>query len=312
MKPLERDHIRRRLKTAHRLHVSSVPSAEGKCTEADLGRIRKVINDLLRKEVGSVGFLDQCQTVAREIGAFLENIKQGRLRAYQFELELRVLNELVRLHFDRQKQTRYGGMCASYGELLMNCYLDVYVRLTVVRPTKLINTRPLFMTNPDTGLPLELDVHLEDFRIAFEFQGDHHYTSISQMVRDKHKFNLCNKKNVVLVPVNVGQLSHADLSTVIVNTVKDSAGLHDTLVGKATLPPVASGTLGRFRKLCDRMHLATAIFGDVLAWLDEESRQYQIRMVLSDSRSALYPAPTTAKNEYLGLDQIHQRLRLLR
>ena len=52
---------------------------------------------------------------------------------------------------------------------------EVFEKLTNKKfPTK----RPLFLKNPDTGYPLELDGYCEELKLAFEYDGEQHYKSI--------------------------------------------------------------------------------------------------------------------------------------
>ena len=59
----------------------------------------------------------------------------------------------------------------------------------------------------------------DDFQcLAFEFQGDRHYTSVRQMDRDLLKAEKCRQRRIILIPINISQLSHKALAEVILNT----------------------------------------------------------------------------------------------
>ena len=62
------------------------------------------------------------------------------------------------------------------------------------------NYRPEWLTNPETGMPLELDRYytLGERQVAFEFQGDQHYSDLIQKKRDATKIQLCKKHGVIM------------------------------------------------------------------------------------------------------------------
>jgi len=55
--------------------------------------------------------------------------------------------------------------------------------------------------NPVTGRFLELDGVNKDMRLAFEYQGKHHYNDLKQAQRDVIKRRLCDERNIYLIPV---------------------------------------------------------------------------------------------------------------
>ena len=72
--------------------------------------------------------------------------------------------------------------------------------------------RPLFLKNPETGRPLELDCYDSISRIAVEYSGKQHYEFPSafcsteqdfydQVYRDQLKRRLCDQNNVYLITV---------------------------------------------------------------------------------------------------------------
>lgn len=55
--------------------------------------------------------------------------------------------------------------------------------------------------NPETGRFLELDGHNAELRLAFEYQGSHHYNDRKQARRDHIKREWCNAENIYLIPI---------------------------------------------------------------------------------------------------------------
>lgn len=77
---------------------------------------------------------------------------------------------------------------------------------------KFIKTRPKWLTNPQTGRPLELDGYNEELKLAIEYNGVQHYvypnfTGCSkeefkkQLYRDKLKETLCSENGVCLIRI---------------------------------------------------------------------------------------------------------------
>ena len=94
----------------------------------------------------------------------------------------------------------------SYGETLMKMMLDKLVP-NKYKPQE--NIRPSWLENPETGANLELDRYYESRkrRVAFEFQGDQHYTSKKQRERDALKKRLCRKNKVKIIYVTARDLT---------------------------------------------------------------------------------------------------------
>lgn len=55
--------------------------------------------------------------------------------------------------------------------------------------------------NPVTGRFLELDGVNYELRLAFEYNGKHHYNDIQQAQRDVIKRHECDARNIYLVPI---------------------------------------------------------------------------------------------------------------
>lgn len=65
----------------------------------------------------------------------------------------------------------------------------------------LVNYRPDWLKNPNTGHNLELDFYIHKHLIAYEVQGYHHYTDFKQMKRDAMKREMCITRGVDLKEV---------------------------------------------------------------------------------------------------------------
>jgi hypothetical protein len=288
-------------------------------TEKRLTRLAGRVLDLATKERGSNRSFRLVGPIFKHIFNLTEHLNSCKLPRHDCRFELRILNQAVISYLDCQRETHYSKQCASYGETLLNCYLDIYLRLTDDKTEKEINQRPLFLTNDATGQPLELDIRFEEFRLAFEFQGDRHYTSVRQMDRDVLKEEKCRQRRIILIPINISQLSHKALTAVILNTMKDDLGFHDVLMcrcakqdafGKIHGPGSARS---RFANAVKSFYAATWVYQDALTWLDEHARQYNLRMLLAypDSSSAIYEAPDRTANPRLSVAELYSRLKYL-
>lgn len=287
--------------------------------EKRLTRISKHVSDLATKERGSNRSFRLAGPIFKALFNLTEYLYCHKLPKYDCRFELSVLNQAVICYLDCQRETLYSNQCVSYGETLLNCYLDIYLRLTNDKTEKDINQRPLFLTNEATGQPLELDIQFEEFRLAFEFQGDRHYTSARQMDRDFLKSEKCRQRRIILIPINISQLSHEALAAVILNTIKDDLGFHDVLMCRCAKQDAFSKIRGpgaqrsRFATAVKSFYAATWVYKDALAWLDEHARQYNLRMVLAypNSSSAIYDAPDRTSNPRLSVSELYSRLKYL-
>ena len=66
--------------------------------------------------------------------------------------------------------------------------------------------RPDWLQNPNTGKNLEYDFYIPRLKIAFEIQGQHHYTDGSQINRDNMKRQLSIDNNITLFEVSIFQI----------------------------------------------------------------------------------------------------------
>jgi len=217
------------------------------------------------------------------------------LPSYPFGKEIELLNRYVVAALDRRRSTQYDGQCGSYGETLLNCYLDLFVTLTVFKTPREIEAKPSFLVNPATGSVLELAILLEDFRLAFEFQGEHHYVSPKVIAKDAFKLAQCARFERILIPVNPAQLASTTLQTLIRNSIKDYLGLGGLFSQSSTqiLPGATPSprALLAFSKAVQRIYLSRVVFFDALTWCDGQSTTYLAKTTHRSPIASTTPAP---------------------
>ena len=92
---------------------------------------------------------------------------------------------------------RYRQLGLSFGQSLMNVLLDITLGKV---PDTWDNDRPSWLKG------LELDRFYKTLKLAFEFQGEQHYTNPDQRKRDQEKAALCKKHGVALRHLNASDL----------------------------------------------------------------------------------------------------------
>lgn len=104
------------------------------------------------------------------------------------------------------KKGRGKGRFVSRGERLCRQTLER------IYGAPFISIRPIWLTNPETGEPLELDCYNEELKIALEYNGEQHYKwpnftkqsydqFVNQLRRDKFKADLCEIYGIYLIIV---------------------------------------------------------------------------------------------------------------
>lgn len=282
--------------------------------------LTKKIQKLLRKEYVSENSFKSIPTIGGLIFGFIEDIKQKHALSYDFDNEIKIVNEYLIKYIENKISTNYDGKCPSYGEALLNAYVDLFITSTVLKTDKESPAYPYFLTYPKTGAGLEIDILFEDFHIAFEFQGEHHYTDNKTIDKDKFKFTACYKKEIPLIPVNPSQLDSNILQELILNSIKDFLQLNDLFKDKQTeywaeylaKAGISNKQLLGFSKAAQRMYLSKLIFLESLKWLDAKSADY-----IKDQRrkhpaafSVLKPAPRyiSANNDF-SIEDIYKNLK---
>lgn len=270
----ERDRIKKVAKCNQEKYLDTI------CNESDKQVIQKKFCNFnnkfkrfLRCEYFSNNALRQIPHLSALIWNIQEFQKQINVAIYGFCNELSVINRYLMVALEELANTKYNSKCPSYGEALLNCYLDLYITFTIRATQKQIDAHPDFLVNPLTGSLLELDVLFEDFRLAFEFQGEHHYTDNSTRIKDAIKCNLSISNRHVLIPVNISQLSHSRLSALICNSIIEQNELTDFIIAFDNRN-INKKVVHQLYKVIQRMYLAHLLFKETLEWLDNKSLAY--------------------------------------
>lgn len=267
-------------------------------------------NAFLRCEFASKNSLKRVSQLSSIIFSCMEYQKQKYIPQYEFKIELSVINKYLVYTLDTLLASKYNHHCPLYGESLLNCYLDLYITFTNNLTDKKIDAHPDFLINPLTGSNLELDVLFSDFKLAFEFQGEHHYTDASTQYKDNIKLMISSNNNHILIPINISQLSHRALSGLICNSIKEQQGL-TALTNNLTPACASKKVLLNYCRIIQRCYLAHELYRETLNWLDEQSQIYINGRTSSSPVSALNVAPRInhlGDSEDLDIDTLYFRL----
>jgi hypothetical protein len=232
----------------------------------------------MRKEYASQNSISEISNLGRLIAGFMEHIRQKKALTFDFIDYKNVINDYLINYLDFKKNSRYERQCNSYGETLFVLYLDIFITATLNQVERELQANPSFLINPRTSANLEIDVFFEDFKLAFEFQGEHHYTDLKTQAKDLFKLNECLNKGIILIPVNISQLNGKNLQILIVNSVKDFLGVHDLFTlnkeNFSLRSNIKSKQLLNFCKIVERLYTSTIIFDASVTWLDGEATKY--------------------------------------
>lgn len=268
---------------------------------------------LLRKEAGSANSAREIPRISKRIFGLLEDAKAARLSGFDFKIELEILNQVLIQVLERRILSGYDGNC-GHGESLLNAYIDIFITATLPDTHRAFEEKPSFLVNPSTGMVLELDVMLEDFRLAFEFQGvPDHYTNPDVIAKDAFKLAQCAAFSRVLIPVNISQLSGSVLSSLILNSIIPYLKIGPILGGKnpdaGSQFQIAGGALHRFSKAAHRIYLAELLYGQTVSWLDTKSLSYISAMKTRSPHSSTTPAPRLYPlHQNISVRDIYRRL----
>lgn len=312
MNKQDRMKIATRVEANHESYFNNIAhSPHHEMLKPRFASLRKTFRKLSRKEFGSINSIEMIPILARLMFGLNEDLGRLKLPKYGFDEEKDLINKYIIYDLELKRNSNYSDECASYGETLLNCYLDVFITLTVLNTEKKIGTKPSFLVNPVTGSNLEIDILFGDFRLGFEFQGEHHYTCSNTQAKDVFKLNELPRKNRILIPINISQLKSDVLQKVILNSIKDYLGIHavfETLNFKSVSPnkTVSNGNLLRFSKVVQRIYLSKILFKQSLQYLDNEAQTY-IQNAINrnvNSMSGRNPAPRF-KDSGQDFDIIH-------
>jgi hypothetical protein len=145
--------------------------------------LRRRVGSLLRKKMGSATSAREVPAISKRLFGLIEDAKRLKVEGIDFDAEIGVLNDVLTAVLSKRLASRYDGEC-GYGEALLNAYIDIFITATLPKTSREFEAKPTFLIYPVTGSILELDVMLEDFRLAFEFQGEHHYTNPKVRAKD--------------------------------------------------------------------------------------------------------------------------------
>lgn len=280
--------------------------------------LRNKFSAQLRKDSGSVNSVKNIPTISRIVFGLQEDFIRLSLPNYKFELEKEILNKYLVTFLEKQRTSQYGGECHYYGETLLNIYLDLFIALTCLKTPRDIEHKPGFLINPKTGSNLELDVLLEEFLLAFEFQGESHYQVDKEKEKDKLKLTICAQNKLILIPVNISQLSSSCLMDLICNSIKTAIGLDAE--GKFINPELKNDNLAlhkkhvrAYMKSCQRIYLASTLFEDSLYWVDEYAKRFRDTQQNRNPISSSTEAPRlSAKGKDLSVKELYYNLKFLR
>jgi hypothetical protein len=274
------------------------------------------IRSLIRKEYGSANSMSEVSHLGRLIAGFIEDMRQKQAPAFDFLEYKSVLNEYLINYLEAKRQSKYDRQCASYGETLFVLYLDLFITATINEIDRELQVNPPFLINPRTLATLEIDVFFEAFKLAFEFQGEHHYTDLKTQQKDLFKLTECQNNGIIMIPVNISQLNSKTLQILIVNSVKDFLGVHDLFTPKrdtfSLSTALTSKQLLNFCKITERLYTSVSVFDSSVVWLDSEAERYirsiQPRSPISSTSAAPRQTPPTEDLEistlYRGLKHI--------
>lgn len=275
------------------------------------------IRKLLRKEYASENSIKIIPTISRILFGLIEDIKQKHAINYDFCEEKKVVNKYLINYLDYKISSNYDKKVPSYGETLLNAYLDLFITATVFNTDKETSAHPYFLVNPKTKSKLEIDVLFEDLHIAFEFQGEHHYTNSKTLDKDQFKLTECHEKETVLIPVNPSQLNCNTLQELIVNSIKNFLQLNELFEDKRPehLAHVEIGKIQllKFSKVVQRLYLSNIIFSESIEWLDTKSNEYINKSKEKYPISANKPAPRYLfNNDDISLENMYKNLKYVR
>jgi hypothetical protein len=266
----------------------------------------------LRKTEKSASSVKGIPTICKILFGLQEDIVGLSLPGYSFSTENEIVNMFIISYLEDQRITQFNGECAFYGETLLNLYIDLFITLTCIKTPREIENKPEFLVNPLTNQQLELDVILEDFLLAFEFQGESHYREEKEIVKDRYKLSICANNKFILIPVNIHQLESNRLMRLILNSIKDAIDINNeviNLVGGGSLK-INSKHLLSFKKACQRMYLAHTLFKESIIWLDKYSARFRETQANRNPISSSSEAPRlVAKNSDMSIEELYFSLK---
>lgn len=308
------------IKSNHRAYLASLTEQQKASMNLN-DRFKNLRNKLfsqLRKECGSANSVKLIPTISRVLFGLQEDFIRLSLPIYEFQTEKEIINEYLILFLERQRATQYAGECQYYGEVLLNIYIDLFVTLTCLKTPRSIEHKPGFLINPKTGSNLELDVLLEEFLLAFEFQGESHYREEKEKEKDQLKLSICARNKLILIPVNISQLGSTVLMKLICNSIKDAIGLD--VEGKGFIPEQEESHLKlhkkhlrAYMKSCQRIYLASTLFQGALEWADGYAKRFRDTQQNRNPISSSTEAPRlSSKVNDVSINDLYYNLKIIK
>lgn len=304
LKRNERNRIVTPIKASHATYFAAMePAIPPLRLKKRFRTLARRIQDLTRKEQGSANTLKIIPNIVSLLFGLQEDILRQGLPPYSFHLEKRAINARIIKALDARLSQKYAAHGAprgpiSWGESLLNCYVDLFITFTVLGTPKELGAKPTYLVNPTTGSygQLEIDIEFEEFRLAFEFQGHpSHYSDPRVIAKDAFKLKELPVHSRILIPVNVSQLHSRTLQNLIANTLKEFVGVHAVVAFRDPSRFMPSRATPRqitlFCKAVQRLFLAETIFRESLDWIDAHSAAYVSAPVNTGTVSATTAAP---------------------
>ncbi|MBC8555803.1 MAG: hypothetical protein H8D23_39830 [Candidatus Brocadiales bacterium] len=316
MEVSERKKYKAIIKAKQKAYIGALSKAQ--CEEVNfesrLNNLRNKLTHQLRKTDSSANSVKSMPTISRILFGLQEDIVRLSLPIYNFKEEKEVINTFVISFLSHRRETQYDGECKYYGETLLNLYLDIFITLTCRNTPRRIEHKPGFLVNPKTEQLLELDITLEEFLLAFEFQGESHYREQKEMEKDTVKLSKCASNNVILVPVNIYQLESRRLMQLILNSMKDSLGIKSQESGVSmkvdSSLKINPKHIRSYKKACQRIYLAETLFGSAIKWLDEFALRFRDTQAIRNPISSTTEAPRlTKKTNDLEVPELYTELK---
>ena len=154
----DRKRIIRRLKFTHDNFVNRLATGKPDKILLVFKRLRKYLNDLLRKIPSSENSVRSLIKLTKAINRIAEFSKQNGIPPYDFIPEREQINRYATEYLKQKLNLKYEGKCQWHGEILLNLYLELIIKFTVVKADRKVNVRPNYLKNPLTGQNLELDI----------------------------------------------------------------------------------------------------------------------------------------------------------
>ncbi|MBE9112832.1 hypothetical protein IQ273_25925 [Nodosilinea sp. LEGE 07298] len=159
---------------------------------------------------------------------------------------------------------------------------------------------------------------LEEFLLAFEFQGESHYREEKEKEKDQLKLSMCARNKLILIPANIFQLGSAVLMKLICNSIKDAIGLD--VESKGFIPDqeeshlkLHNKHLRAYMKSCQRIYLAATLFQGTLEWADGYAKRFrdtqQSRNPISSSTEA--PRLSLKVNDF-SIEELYYNLKFIK